>query len=87
MYGNLTKVLHTDFTGGNKVLTELSKFYNSCIAVQLSTILEYVEQLVPRIRAVYEDFGKCFVQLWYRYSYYNGVYMIFIAMEEIELSF
>ena len=58
VYSDLAKVLETDFTGGNKVLIQLSNFYNSCIAAQMMNETEFVDRLVPVIRKFYQDLGK-----------------------------
>ena len=57
VYSDLAEVLETDFTGGNSVLTELSDFYDSCIAAQLMTEEEFISKLIPVIRQVYQDLG------------------------------
>ena len=57
MYSDLAEVLDTDFAGGNKVLTELSDFYASCIASQLMNETEFVDNLLPVIRKLYQDLG------------------------------
>ena len=64
MYSDLAKVLETNFTGGNKVLTQLSSFYNSCIAAQMMNETEFVDRLVPIIRKFYQELGT------YSYSDY-----------------
>ena len=75
VYSDLAKVLETDFTGGNKVLIQLSNFYNSCIAAQMMNETEFVDKLVPVIRKFYQELGKCnFIPHYYHYClfYYAG---------------
>ena len=64
VYSDLAEVLETDFTGGNKVLTQLSNFYDSCITAQMMNETEFVDRLVPIIRKFYQQLGT------YSYSDY-----------------
>ena len=57
VYSDLAGVLETDFAGDNKVLTELSDFYDSCIAAKLMSDDEFVEKLIPAVRKLYQDLG------------------------------
>ena len=57
VYSDLAMVLETDFAGGNKILTELSDFYTSCIAAQLMDDSEFIDILIPIMRKLYQDLG------------------------------
>ena len=73
MYSDLAKVLETDFTGRNKVLIQLSNFYNSCIAAQMMNQTEFVDKLVPVIRKFYQELGEFnFIPHYYHYYYAGG---------------
>ena len=57
VYSDLAEVLETDFTAGNRILTEVSDFYTSCIAAQLMNQTEFVDNFLPVIRKFYQNLG------------------------------
>ena len=57
MYSDLAEVLETDFTAGNKILTEVSDFYTSCIAAQLMNQTEFEDNFLPVVRKFYQNLG------------------------------
>ena len=76
MYTDLANVLATNFTQGNKVLSQLANFYNSCIAAQMMTDSEYVDQFLPVIRKFYQDLGMLSLVMVASYHFTQYVYLL-----------
>ena len=58
MYNDLADVLESDFTDGNRVLSEVKDLYTSCVEAIMMTDEEVAIILVPAIRQLYQNLGK-----------------------------
>ena len=58
VYGDLSDILETDFTGRNKILTELKDLYSSCLIGLEMSDDEIRGTFIPAIRNFYENLGQ-----------------------------
>ena len=56
VYDDLAEILETDFTGGNKILTEMQDFYHSCIVAEQ---MNQTEAIILPVRKFFEGLGQC----------------------------
>ena len=74
IYTELAGIIETDFTGGNRILSELEDLYSSCLAGRQMSREDFLTFVLPEIRQFYQGLGQ-YIHLK---SFCGGMYCLVI---------